>query len=45
MSGKVLEEVVENILSFEKKELSSSITKEQLLLTKRLLGFVSGKGT
>ena len=45
MSGKVLEEAVENILSFEKKELSSNITKEQLLLTKRLLGFVSGKGT
>ena len=44
MSGKVLEEA-ENILQFNKLDLAQNISKKQLLLAKRLLGFVSGKGT
>lgn len=44
MSGKVLEEA-RNILQFNKIDLAQNISKKQLLLAKRLLGFVSGKGT
>lgn len=44
MSGKVLEEA-ENILQFNRLDLAQNIPKKQLLLAKRLLGFVSGKAT